>query len=102
MSNRHSRTKPWKIGSFTKNFGWGAQPGTLKRLYDAIKIGFQNELKPVERDVFRKRIKDNGYVDLIPVNFSYLIRLSMEKHTSLLMKLSTRLFPASMDNNLIA
>jgi len=69
MSDRHSRTKPWRIGSFTKNFGWGEYKGTLKRIYDAIRIGFNNELKPVKRSDFRARIRSEGYVDLIPVNF---------------------------------
>lgn len=65
----HSRSKPWKIGSFTKNFRWGEYPNSLKRLHDAINVGFERKLKPVPRDVFRKRLSSAGFIDYIPVNF---------------------------------
>src|SRR5688572_469325 len=67
--NEHNRNKPWKIGSFTKNFRWGEYPNTLRQLHIAINAGFSNTLKPVKRSIFRKRIADLGLIDLIPANF---------------------------------
>ena len=68
-TNEHSRNKPWKIGSFTKNFRWGEYPNTLRQLYEAINIGFSGSLKPVLRSDFRKRVAERDLIDLIPANF---------------------------------
>lgn len=67
QSNKNRPTE-WKIGSFTKNFAWGSAVG-LKRLHDAIRIGFGHELAPIPRHEFRSRIESAGFIDYIPVNF---------------------------------
>lgn len=61
----------WKTGSFTKNFAWGEESGLLQ-LWKSIRIGFDNKLEDVQRDVFYKRVTDNPEVTgsvLIPLNF---------------------------------
>lgn len=68
MKSNRKRLPNWKTGSFTKNFSWGKAEG-LKRLYDAINIGFDGKLQPVKRERFRERIAKEHYVDFIPVNF---------------------------------
>lgn len=54
-------------GSFTKNFAWGS--AGLKRLHEAIRAGFRNELSSVSRDAFRRDCGINDPLDLIPINF---------------------------------
>lgn len=54
-------------GSFTKNFAWGTTG--LKRLHEAIRAGFRNELSPVSRTAFRRDCGINDPLELIPVNF---------------------------------
>ncbi len=67
--NERNRQKPWRIGSFTKNFRWGEHPNSLKQLHVAINVGFAGELKPVQRSLFRERISDHNLIDYIPANF---------------------------------
>ncbi len=58
----------YKPGSFSKNFAWH---GTgLAKLHDAIRDGFDSELKPVSRGHFRTQcgISDPN-LQLIPINF---------------------------------
>jgi hypothetical protein len=54
-------------GSFTKQFGWRKDP---ERLHRSIRNGFQNETKPVTRDIWRSRcgLRDSN-IDLIPMDF---------------------------------
>lgn len=59
---------PWLPGSFTKNFAWGSGEG-LKRLYENIRIGFDDTLSPVPRAEYRRRVVETGRPDLIPINF---------------------------------
>lgn len=54
-------------GSFTKNFAWGTTG--LKRLHEAIRAGYRNELSSVSRDAFRRDCGINPPLDLIPINF---------------------------------
>lgn len=63
------RPESWHTGSFTKNFKWGRKYPGLKRLYDAIRVGFDNQLIATPRDVFRQRLRDAKFRDFIPVNF---------------------------------
>lgn len=60
---------PWLPGSFTKNFSWGDSASGLRRLHEAIRLGFNNEMKDVERGLFRERLKGYGAPDYIPINF---------------------------------
>jgi hypothetical protein len=55
-------------GSFSKNFAWH---GTgLRKLHNAINLGFKNTLAPVSRDRWRKDSQINdGALELIPINF---------------------------------
>jgi len=62
----------WRPGSFTKNYSWGQPSEGLRRLHEAIKIGFDGKLEPVLRDVFRRRLKGHGRPDYIPLNFFLL------------------------------
>lgn len=59
----------WKPGSFTKNYSWGPQSNGLKRLHEAIRVGFDGEAKRVSREIFRNRIAPLGRPDFIPMNF---------------------------------
>lgn len=60
----------WRPGSFSKNFSWGQAEGEgLVQLYRAIRLGFDGVIRPVERDVFRERVRTLHVPDLIPVNF---------------------------------
>lgn len=68
-SNTPPRERPWRIGSFTKNFSWGNPANGLKRLHKAINVGFANELKPIPRDVFWNRLEAAGFIPHIPSNF---------------------------------
>jgi hypothetical protein len=55
-------------GSFSKNFAWH---GTgLRKLHNAINLGFNNTLAPVSRDRWRKDSQiGDAALELIPVNF---------------------------------
>ena len=59
----------WRPGSFTKNYSWGPKRDGLQRLHETIRLGFDNELENVARNVFRKRVKRAGRPDYIPINF---------------------------------
>ncbi|MEQ1940490.1 hypothetical protein ABMA46_19795 [Mesorhizobium sp. CN5-321] len=59
----------WRPGSFTKNFSWGARSRGLYNLYEAIRVGFNNELRDTPRFLFRNRIEALGRPDFIPINF---------------------------------
>ena len=65
----------WRPGSFTKNYSWGPPSDGLKRLHEAILIGFSGELSPVLRDTFRRRLKRHERPDYIPLNFFLLNRV---------------------------
>jgi hypothetical protein len=58
----------WRPGSFTKNFSWGTNDG-LKALYDHIRVGFDNQIVDVPRELYRKRVKSINRPDFIPLNF---------------------------------
>lgn len=66
----------WRPGSFTKNFSWGPQNTGLRQLYDSIRIGFDNEVCDVEREIFRERVKKTGRPDYIPINFFLFNKIS--------------------------
>lgn len=59
----------WAPGSFTKNFSWGDKAPGLTELYRAIRLGFNDTLEDVPRDLFRERLARIGRPDLIPINF---------------------------------
>lgn len=65
----------WKPGSFTKNFSWGGGKG-LFRLYENIRIGFDNKLEPVTRSEYRARVVKQGRPDFIPLNFFLFNKIS--------------------------
>jgi hypothetical protein len=68
----------WKPGSFTKNFSWGPPDNGLLRLYEMIRIGFDNNIESVPRSVFRERVVRSGrldYENYIALNFFLLNRL---------------------------
>lgn len=58
----------WRPGSFTKNFSWGTSDG-LKALYDHIRVGFDNQIVDVPRELYRERVKNINRPDFIPLNF---------------------------------
>ena len=58
----------WRPGSFTKNFSWGSERGFVQ-LYESIRIGFNEKLEDVPRDLFRQRLEGRGRPDYIPINF---------------------------------
>jgi hypothetical protein len=62
-----SDSDEWRPGSFTKNFSWGSESG-LGQLYDCIRVGFDNNLKNVLRETFRRRVQGR-YSFYIPANF---------------------------------
>lgn len=64
-----NRRNAWYPGSFTKNFSWGKYDVGLQKLHEAIRVGFNNQIKDVKRDVFRSRVNDLGGPDYIPINF---------------------------------
>ncbi|HEY0328969.1 MAG TPA: hypothetical protein VGC77_07680 [Rhodopseudomonas sp.] len=64
----------WRPGSFTKNFSWGSEKG-LQNLHEIIRIGFDNSLVDVPRDVFRERVARANLPDYIPINFFLFNRL---------------------------
>ena len=59
----------WFPGSFTKNFRWGTDTPGLLQLYRSIRIGFDDKTDPVPRALFRERVKNEGLIDFIPMNF---------------------------------
>jgi hypothetical protein len=59
----------WHPGSFTKNFSWGPESQGLKELHTIIRVGFDDQLTNVPRQVFRQRVKASGRPDYIPLNF---------------------------------
>ena len=59
----------WKPGSFTKNFSWGPPANGLLELYESIRIGFDNQMEDVPRDLFRQRVSRSGHSEYIPINF---------------------------------
>ena len=62
----------WRPGSFTKNYAWGQPKEGLRRLHEAIRVGFNNDIVPVSRNLFRSRISGLGRPDFIPLNFFLL------------------------------
>jgi len=62
---------PWRPGSFTKNFSWGADKG-LRELHEIIRAGFSEEVADVPRKLFRERVARIGRPDYIPLNFFLL------------------------------
>jgi hypothetical protein len=61
--------REWRPGSFTKNYSWGKPEVGLRRLYEAIRVGFDGELREVSRQEFRERTSSLRRPDYIPVNF---------------------------------
>lgn len=59
----------WKPGSFTKNFSWGPPSNGLLKLYESIRIGFNDQMEDVPRELFRHRVSQSGHSEYIPVNF---------------------------------
>ncbi len=59
----------WRPGSFTKNFSWGRSEAGLSELHSVIRIGFNDALEDVPRDLFRERISRTNRPDYIPINF---------------------------------
>lgn len=68
-SNKPIRDKPWRIGSFTKNFSWGKPDKGFERLHLALNAGFGGELKPVPRQVFWERLEKEGFIPHVVCNF---------------------------------
>lgn len=64
-----SEQNEWRPGSFTKNFSWGSSREGLRQLHATIRIGFNDEVADVPRDVFRERVSKTGRPDFIPINF---------------------------------
>lgn len=62
-------SESWRPGSFTKNFSWGRKENGLLKLHQAIRVGFDGVTEDVERETFRNRVKKEGLLDYIPVNF---------------------------------
>jgi hypothetical protein len=77
-----SDEREWRPGSFTKNFSWGTDRG-LRELYEIIRIGFDNKLTDVPRNVFRRRVAGSSRPDFIPINF-FLLNAPIEGHDYLL------------------
>lgn len=65
----------WKPGSFTKNFSWGADEAGLRELHTVIRLGFNDELKDVPRQLFRERVAKSGRPELVPINFFLFNRI---------------------------
>ena len=64
-----SETEEWRPGSFTKNFSWGDKSSGLSQLHEMIRVGFQEEMTDVSRDVFRARVAHLRRPDYIAINF---------------------------------
>lgn len=58
----------WLPGSFTKNFAWGKGRG-FKVLHEHIRVGFDNTLQPVRRELYRERVAQLPRPDLVAINF---------------------------------
>jgi len=58
----------WLPGSFTKNFSWGRGEG-LSLLHEHIRIGFDNQMNDVPRDLYRQRVQGLHAPELVPINF---------------------------------
>src|SRR5665213_1169431 len=58
-------------GSFTRNFGWRGHGRGLKKLHDAIRLGFDSIAAPKTREAWRAAtgIGDRD-LSLLPTNFS--------------------------------
>lgn len=65
----------WKPGSFTKNFSWGKSTSGLSELHTVIRVGFDDKLEDVPRELFRERVKATGRPDYIPMNFFLFNRM---------------------------
>lgn len=61
--------RPWRPGSFTKNFSWGQAGKGLVQLHSCIRAGFDNKLKDTSRQEFRSRIRSMPIPDYVPINF---------------------------------
>ena len=61
-------TETWHPGSFTKNFGWGAERNGLSALHRALRVGFADD-GDVPRAVFRNRLEERRINPFIPLNF---------------------------------
>lgn len=59
----------WRPGSFTKNFSWGQGRRGLVELYEILRLGFDGKVEDVSRSAFRRRVKQSGRPDYIPINF---------------------------------
>lgn len=59
----------WRPGSFTKNFSWGPTDRGLRELHNVIRVGFENRLEDVPRDVFKSRVAEIERPHYIPLNF---------------------------------
>jgi len=62
-------SREWRPGSFTKNYSWGRPEVGLRQLHQAIRLGFNGELKEVSRQEFRDRTAILERPDFIPINF---------------------------------
>lgn len=68
-------TETWRPGSFTKNFSWGRDHAGLSELHSVIRIGFNEQLEDVPRDLFRERISRINRPEYIPINFFLFNRI---------------------------
>jgi hypothetical protein len=66
----------WRPGSFTKNFSWGPKAGGLVQLHESIRIGFDDEMRDVPREQFRRRVERANRPDYIPINFLLFNKIS--------------------------
>jgi hypothetical protein len=56
-------------GSFTKNLGWEKAGSGLRKLYDAIRSGFDDRAVPVSREVWRANVGSIKGGPFVPLNF---------------------------------
>jgi len=63
------KNEEWTPGSFTKNFSWGRNSNGLRELHHIIRLGFDNKIEDVPRDVFRERVAKEGRPVFVPINF---------------------------------
>lgn len=59
----------WVPGSFTKNFSWGPIGSGLRKLYDEIRLGFEDRESDIPREEFRAKVQGTGLPFQIPMNF---------------------------------
>jgi len=64
-----SELEEWRPGSFTKNFSWGQGRRGLVELHELLRLGFDGKVEDVTRSAFRRRVKQSGRPDYIPINF---------------------------------